>query len=118
MQEKRELIRRIDQLIRMKVSGTAQELANRLEISRSTFFRVLEDMKENLNAPIVYNSTLNRYEYEQEGQIHIGFFTNLDENDLMRIEGGSNIMLPLINKNMAISYFETVTTYTCDNFSY
>ena len=80
MQEKRELIKRIDQLIRMKVSGNAQELANRLGISRSTFFRVLEDMKENLGAPIVYNSILNGYEYEQEGRIHIGFFTSLNKN--------------------------------------
>ena len=113
MQEKRELIRRIDQLIRMKVPETAQELANRLEISRSTFFRVLEDMKENLNAPIVYNSTLNRYEYEQVGRVYIGFFTNLDENDLMKIKGGSHISLQLINKNMAISYIETATYDTC-----
>jgi hypothetical protein len=75
MHKKKELIERIDQLIRMKFSGNATVLAKRLNISRSTFFRALEDMKPNLNAPIIYIQVLNRYEYEQEGKIKFGFVT-------------------------------------------
>lgn len=88
MQEKRELIKRIDQLVRMKVPGNATVLAEKLKISRSTFFRVIEDMKDNLGAPIFYNQLSQRYEYKFEGKIQLGFLraVELDKDELDNVK--------------------------------
>jgi len=75
MRSKRELIIRIDMMIRMKNTGTADEFAKKLEISRSSLFEILKEMKDTLNAPIIYNSPLKRYEYTIEGQIFLEFLS-------------------------------------------
>lgn len=47
-------------------------LAHRLGVSRSTFFRCLEDMKS-MGAPICYSEGAYHYYYEEEGSFAFGF---------------------------------------------
>lgn len=56
----------------MKHRGGASSLAYRLGISRSTFFRCLEDMKS-MGAPISYNENTQHYYYAEEGTFAFGF---------------------------------------------
>lgn len=43
--EKIEVVKRIDQLIRIKATGTSRELAKRLGISKTTVYEIIEIMK-------------------------------------------------------------------------
>jgi predicted DNA-binding transcriptional regulator YafY len=73
LEEKRRLILSMDSMIRSKVPGTAEELAAKLGVSRSTFFRLIEYMREELFAPIVFDVNRNRYLYEEEGVVFFRF---------------------------------------------
>jgi predicted DNA-binding transcriptional regulator YafY len=71
--DKTNLILRLDQMIRLRFRGNADSLSRRLGVSRSTFFRLLDDMRS-LNAPIEYDETGQFYYYENVGKFQFGFF--------------------------------------------
>ncbi|GAA4277038.1 HTH domain-containing protein [Aquimarina mytili] len=68
-----ELIQRIDQLIRMQATGTADEFAYRLGISKTTLYRVINVMKQ-LNAPISYDLKVQSFVYDKAVGFRVGFF--------------------------------------------
>ncbi len=68
-----ELIQRIDRLVRMQATGTGEELAYKLGVSKTKLYRILNIMKE-LNAPIEYNPSLQSFVYEKEVGFRFGFF--------------------------------------------
>jgi len=84
IEERRKLYLRLDRMIRMKVPGKANELANRLGISRSTLFRCMDEMKE-VGTPIEYDACNGRYCYLKKGRFQFGF---LSEDELRSISGG------------------------------
>lgn len=67
------LIQRIDRLIRLQATGSPIDLANRLEISKTKLYRILDIMKQ-LKAPIVYDFNLQSFVYDKEVGFAIGFF--------------------------------------------
>ena len=71
--DKTNLILRLDQMIRLRFRGNADSLSRRLGVSRSTFFRLIDDMKS-LDAPIEYDDTGQFYYYEQVGRFRFGFY--------------------------------------------
>ena len=71
--DKSNLILRLDQMIRLRFRGNADSLARRLGVSRSTFFRLLDDMRS-LEAPIEYDETGQFYYYKKLGRFQLGFF--------------------------------------------
>ena len=90
LEEKRRLILAFDVLIRSKVPGRADYLAGRLGVSRSTFFRLIDYMREELYAPVIFNAAQNRYAYEREGIIMFRFLPAeiIDVEKAKRIVGG------------------------------
>lgn len=72
IEEKRRLMLRLDQFFRMKVPGNSLEIAARLEISRSTFFRCIDEMKM-LGAPIEFDTNRGAYVYTHEGKLKFEF---------------------------------------------
>lgn len=65
-------LKRIDNLIRIKATGNASNLANRLELSESTIYEYLAVMKS-FGAPIRYDNDRGTYYYEEEGVFKIYF---------------------------------------------
>lgn len=65
-----ERIRRLDQLISMKSTGSPSVFAEKLGISRSTIFQTLQEMRE-LGLEIKYSATLESYYYENGKRIQI-----------------------------------------------
>lgn len=53
----------IDQLIRLKATGSAREFANKLLISESSLYRFLDDLKK-LGAEIKFDHSINSYRYQ------------------------------------------------------
>jgi DNA-binding IclR family transcriptional regulator len=79
--EKIKMIERIDQLIRMKATGSARDLAKRINVSKSTVYEILEIMR-NMGAEIEYCSHRRSYIYCIEKVFAIGFV------DKSKISGG------------------------------
>ncbi len=91
LEEKRRLILSLDQLIRSKTTGTAIHLSQRLGISRSTFFRLIDYMREDLFAPVFFDEDKGRYCYAQDGIIIIRFLPHemIDMAQAKKILGGT-----------------------------
>ncbi len=87
--EKLNQLQRVDRLIRMKATGTPEQLANRLEVSKRTVFELIAFMKT-LNAPIYYchHRMSYCYEYPVQFKCDIGF-GNEGENKVM---GGESFL--------------------------
>lgn len=57
----------IDQLLNSRASVTLNEFLDTLEVSQATFKRDLEYLRDQLNAPIVYDRDINAYRFERRG---------------------------------------------------
>ncbi|MCB0854538.1 MAG: HTH domain-containing protein [Bacteroidetes bacterium] len=72
--EKLEVIERVDGLIRRKATGSADELAQKIGVSRSTIFEIINCMKT-MGAEIEYSNIKRSYHYIVEKDLAIGFVT-------------------------------------------
>lgn len=63
--EQIEKINRLHSLIRHKSTGTPEQLAAKMQISRSGLFRLLDELRV-WDAPIEYSRTLKSYYYSGE----------------------------------------------------
>ena len=57
----------IDQFIKTKSTGTPDELALKIGLTKRSIFHYVKFMKEELNAPIAYSSQRCSYVYEEVG---------------------------------------------------
>jgi hypothetical protein len=112
LEEKRRLILALDCLIRSKIPGKAEYLAGRLGVSRSTFFRLIEYMKEELYAPVFFDTHLNRYAYEKEGIIMFRFLPAelIDVEQAKKIVGGIKLITKSSKLFHSVSTAETLQT--------
>ncbi len=63
-------IKRLHRLIKRKATGTPEQLANRMNISRATIFRRMDDLKE-LGADIAYCRNRQSYYYESPFELNL-----------------------------------------------
>jgi len=90
--KKIETLERLDQLIRLRATGTPDDLARRLGVSRRSLYDILNVMKE-MNAPIEYCTSRKSYFYSTECKFEVGF------KNKRSIVGGMNFPeLPNANK--------------------
>lgn len=76
-------LQRIDQLIRMESTGCPQELANKLEISVSTLYELLNCLKQ-FGAKIYYNRVKISYAYEEPTEL----IFKIEKKKLSKVIGG------------------------------
>ncbi|HCT29771.1 MAG TPA: hypothetical protein DIW31_03330 [Bacteroidales bacterium] len=83
-----ELIERIDQLIRLKATGSPKTLAERLNISEASLYRLIETIKE-MGAPVEFSVRYQSYVYCSEVNFMCGFFLKeLTYSEAQRVNGG------------------------------
>lgn len=80
-------IERIDNLIRMKNTGSPMELSERLNISERQLYNIIGLMKE-MGAPIYYSDIKRSYCYHNEGRFTFGFL--IADNQLDKLVGGNS----------------------------
>ena len=56
-------LERLHQLIRLQITGNADELAEKMQVSRRTVFRLIEIFRD-IGCPVYFNSIKNSYCYE------------------------------------------------------
>jgi len=77
------IIDRLDRLIRHKATGTPDELASQLEMSRSSLFELIAFLKAEMKAPIIYVGSRQSYVYEYTPKFYLGFEPDQSEDENM-----------------------------------
>ena len=94
-----ELIERIDQLIRLKATGTPNNFARRLGISDSSLYRLIDTLKE-MGAPIEFSVISQSYIYSNEVNFMCGFFLKeLSYHEIQKVNGGFQNLAHIVNFN-------------------
>jgi len=57
-------------LIEKKRTGTPSEAAEKLGLSERTIYSYVKTLRDDLNAPIEFNSIRKTYEYNRSGRLH------------------------------------------------
>lgn len=67
-----ELLKRADNLIRLKATGNPASFAEKMSISERSLYLLLQHLKE-IGAPIAYNRARKSYYYTQPVMLKLGF---------------------------------------------
>jgi predicted DNA-binding transcriptional regulator YafY len=82
-----ERLKRMDYFIRMEATGTSDEFAEKIGISRSTIMENLREMKE-LGAKLNYCHRRRSYYYENEFRLIVG------DSSKQKLTGGMGKIFP------------------------
>jgi len=74
---------RLDNLIRHKATGSFEDLAEILEMSRSNLFNLMKFLREEMNAPVVYNKNIVSYIYSYTPKFSLRFECNTELNNII-----------------------------------
>lgn len=74
-------------LIKRKATGTPEQFAEKMNMSRSALMRAIREMKE-LDAPICYDKIRETYYYCEQVELSVGF-APLGVNEMYKRRGGS-----------------------------
>ena len=88
----------LDSLIRKRATGCPKELAKRLGISERTWFKIRDELVNELDLPLAYDQHRETYYYTEEGQLIFEFRRKLNVNDMEKLEGGGALagsLLPI-----------------------
>ncbi len=94
-------IERIDQLIRLKATGSPDDLAKKLGVTRSTVYEFIECMKD-MDAEIQYCKVRKSFYYETEKVLAIGF---VEKN---KIKGGERNNFDIFEYNFQRPIFSDI----------
>ena len=64
----------IKHITRLQATGSPEQFASRLGISKTKLYRIIDLMKE-LNAPISYDVSIQSYVYVEEVGFKFGFYS-------------------------------------------
>lgn len=102
------LVEQLDQLIRMKATGTPKDIAARLEMSERNFYRLIDGMKT-MGFPISYCKLRQTYFYEKTVKFSFEIYA-IDEQEKGKIKGGKN----LIELFFKLTDFGSEGVFLCD----
>lgn len=83
-------LERLHLLIKRKATGTVDELADKLDLSRRQTLEYISEMKD-MGAPIQFCKYQQTYFYTREVKLTLGF-TELNANESAAINGGSILL--------------------------
>lgn len=94
----------LDALLKKRATGTPKELAKRLDLTERAWYKLRDELINDLNVPIAYDAHARTYYYQQEGQLLFTFQRKLTTDDMEKLEGGRWIHPPV----KFVSVFATV----------
>jgi hypothetical protein len=99
-----ERLKRMHDLIHRKATGTPDEFARKLGISKSMLMINLAELKE-MGAPLQYNNTTHTYLYNEPCTLRFGFELNM--HDSQKIKGGRHNFYPDLShyNNIRTTFF-------------
>lgn len=88
------MVERLDQLIRLKATGTPSELGVRIALSRRQVYRIIDSMKE-IGFPIAYCRNKKTFYYTEE--VRFKFEVCLIEREELNSTFGGNPPVSFLN---------------------
>ncbi|MBL6445882.1 HTH domain-containing protein [Fulvivirga sp. 29W222] len=73
-----EKIEQVDQLLQNGNVGQAKDFAEQLNVSRRTVFNLFKILKEDFDAPVVFDRRSKSYKYAVKGSMVMGFVKEED----------------------------------------
>lgn len=83
----------LDALIRKRATGTPKELAKRLGLTERAWYKLRDELINDLGLPLAYDSQRKTYYYTEEGQLVFQFMRKLDTNQMEKLEGGRGLQM-------------------------
>ena len=83
-------LERIDQLIKMKATGTPKELAKKLNTTERNVYRIIKQLKV-IGCPIYFDKERKSYCYECSGKLMFEFEMLNPDNATLKNTGGVNL---------------------------
>jgi len=83
MIQKYSQIARAHQLINKQIKGTPEEIAKRIDLSKSSFYNYMEELKQ-LGAEIKYCRTCQCFKYTNDFKLKV----TIETNEMTKILGG------------------------------
>lgn len=91
----------LHKLIRDKKTGSPDELAKRINLSKSRLLRIIEDLRLK-GVPIAYSRQSKTYYYIKPYQMQIDMsFTTLNQDEIKEVNGG----LKIFENNLFNAFF-------------
>jgi hypothetical protein len=84
-------LEQIDYLIRNKATGTPKEMAKKLGICERAWYKLRDELVNDLNLPIAYCSIQRSYYYTISGKFEVGF-KYLTDDKKEKLQGGRSIL--------------------------
>ena len=102
-----ERLQKLNKLIEQQRTGSPTELANRLGISRSKMYEILDEIRS-LGKRIKYDRSLESFYYTDHAKLDIKFSLKLiTTNEIAKINGGMQFFSPVLfsgrSKNTLVS---------------
>jgi len=66
-------LKKLDRLIRHGTTGSPDELAKTMGVSRATIFRIMGRYKKEFDAPVYFDKSINSYCYDYSGKLVLKF---------------------------------------------
>ena len=105
-------LKRMDDLIRRRATGTPEQFAEKMGMDRSTLMRYLSELRK-LDAPIYFDPVKQSYYYQEEICLEVGF-RKISTNAMSRKVGGQ-----IFNKNFfSVSKYATEPIQVCSMFNF
>lgn len=105
-------LKRMDDLIRRRATGSPEQFAQKMGMDRSTLMRYLSELKM-LDAPIYFDPIKQSYYYEEEVCLELGF-KRISKHVMSRKVGGENFN----KKFFPVSKYATEPIQVCSMLNF
>lgn len=78
----------LDALLKKRATGTPGQLAQRLGLTERAWYKLRDELVNDLDVPIAYDPHAQTYYYREEGQLVFTFQRKLTTDDMEKLEGG------------------------------
>lgn len=78
----------LDALLKKRATGTPCQLAERLGLTERAWYKLRDELVNDLDVPIAYDPHAQTYYYREEGQLLFAFQRKLTTDNMEKLEGG------------------------------
>jgi len=108
MVQKYSQLTKAHQLIKKQIKGTPEEIAKRIDLSKSSFYNYMEELKQ-LGAEIKYCRTCQCFKYTNNFKLKV----TIETNEMTKVFGGQQSNLQVFDFELDKLFFETEEYLIC-----
>jgi len=108
MVQKYSQLTKAHQLIKKQIKGTPEEIAKRIDLSKSSFYNYMEELKQ-LGAEIKYCRTCQCFKYTNDFKLKV----TIETNEMTKVFGGQQSNLQAFDFELDKLFFETEEYLIC-----